>query len=325
MSSRAVTATAHPNIAFIKYWGNRDDALRIPANGSLSMNLAGLTTRTRLEFDSSLSADELTLNGEVQSGPALARVRAFLDLVRGMASISSYARIESANDFPTGAGIASSAAAFAALALAASTAAGLDLDERSLSRLARRGSGSAARSIPAGFVEWQVGERDDDSYAFSIAPASHWDLTDCIAVVDTSHKPTGSSAGHRLANTSLFQAARVLDAGRRLDVCRRAILARDFEAFVEIVEQDCMMMHAVMMTSKPPLYYWSPPTLEIIHQTLAWRRSGLAVCFTIDAGANVHLICPSGASAEIAGRAAQITGVSQVLRAAAGGPAMICD
>lgn len=325
MPIRSATALAHPNIAFIKYWGNRDEDLRIPANGSISMNLGGLTTRTRLKFDPALKADEFTLNGVKQDGAALARVSAFLDLVRGMASITLFARIESSNDYPTGAGIASSAAAFAALAVAAGAAAGLRLDERSLTRLARRGSGSAARSIPAGFVEWQAGVQDADSYAYSIAPPDYWDLCDCIAIVDTTHKPTGSSVGHRRAHTSPLQAARIMDTQRRLDLCRRAVHGRDFEALAEIVEQDCLMMHAVMMTSNPSLQYWLPATLDIIQQSLGWRKGGLPVCFTIDAGANVHLICPAGSSAEVARRTAQISGVRQVISSGPGGAAMTCD
>lgn len=321
----SANALAHPNIAFIKYWGNRDDALRIPANGSLSMNLAGLETRTRVVFDPDLTADEFTLNGKAQGGAALVRVSGFLDLVRSMASMRLYARVESSNNFPTGAGIASSAAAFAALALAASQAAGLNLDERALSRLARRGSGSAARSIPPGFVEWQAGTDDGDSFAFSIAPPQHWELVDCIAIVDAAHKATVSSAGHGLADTSPLQATRLQDAGRRLDVCRQAIKNRDFEALTHIVEQDCLMMHAVMMTSDPPLYYWTPATLDIIQQVLVWRREGLEVCFTIDAGPNVHLLCPVQAAEGVAGRAVQIKGVERILRAGAAGPAVICD
>src|SRR6186713_1830349 len=149
------TAQASPNIAFIKYWGNRDNALRIPMNGSISMNLDGLFTRTTVSFQPSLPFDELIINGHEVAGPGRERVSYILDIIRGMARINDRAEVMTSNNFPSGAGIASSASAFAALALAGSRAAGLDLIERDLSRLARRGSGSAARSIPAGFVEWQ--------------------------------------------------------------------------------------------------------------------------------------------------------------------------
>ncbi|HZJ21714.1 MAG TPA: diphosphomevalonate decarboxylase, partial [Anaerolineales bacterium] len=151
------TAQANPNIAFIKYWGNRDNTLRIPMNGSISMNLDGLYTRTTVSFQPSLPFDELIINGHEVMGAGLERVSYILDIVRGMANIHERAEIISENNFPSGAGIASSASAFAALALAGSKAAGLNLSEQELSRLARRGSGSASRSIPGGFVEWQAG------------------------------------------------------------------------------------------------------------------------------------------------------------------------
>ena len=163
------TAQSHPNIAFIKYWGNRDNTLRLPMNGSISMNLDGLYTRTTVSFQPSLPFDELIINGYEVTGAGLERVSFILDIVRGMANITERAEVITENNFPSGAGIASSASAFAALALAGSKAAGLNLSERELSRLARRGSGSASRSIPSGFVEWQAGTSDEDSFAFSIA------------------------------------------------------------------------------------------------------------------------------------------------------------
>ena len=224
MSTHTATALAHPNIAFIKYWGNRDAALRMPVNGSISMNLDGLYTRTTVSFQPSLGMDELIINGHEVTGKGLERVTAILHLVRQAARMGMNAEVVSENNFPTGAGIASSAAAFAALALSASKAAGLNWSEPAVSRLARLGSGSAARSIPAGFVEWQMGTCDEDCFAFSIAPPGHWALADCVAVVSSGHKATGSTEGHALAPTSPLQAARVADAPRRLDICRRANL-----------------------------------------------------------------------------------------------------
>lgn len=317
------TAISHPNIAFIKYWGNRDDALRIPVNGSLSMNLDGLTTRTTVTADASLSGDILFINGVEAGGAALTRVSGILDLVRAQAEKKYFMRVESENNFPTGAGIASSAAAFAALAVAASRAAGLDLVESALSRLARRGSGSACRSVPRGFVEWQAGEDDESSYAFSIAPPEHWDLVDCVAVVSSGHKQTGSTQGHPLAATSPLQAARVADAPRRIDLCREAILARDFEALAAVVELDSDMMHSVMMTSSPALFYWQPATLRVMQAVRSWRAEGLPVFYTIDAGPNVHVLTLSGSRPQVAGRLAALDGVQEVLSAAVGGPARI--
>ena len=319
------TARACPNIAFIKYWGDQDPCLRIPANGSLSMNLAGLHTETRVTFEAALPADTLVINGQPILGIGLQRVADLLDCVRQMAGVGLYARVDSSSNFPIGAGIASSAAAFAALSLAASAAAGLPLSERELSRLARSGSGSACRSVPGGFVEWQAGSTDEDSYAFSIAPREHWALVDCIVIVSQAHKPVGSTAGHALALTSPIQAARVADAPRRLEICRQAILQRDFPTFAEMIELDSNLMHAIMITSTPPLLYWQPATLAVMHAVPRWRQDGLPAAYTIDAGPNVHVLTPAQSAGEVTERLGRIPGVQQVLTASPGGPAVLLE
>lgn len=323
MSVHFATAQANPNIAFIKYWGNRDNSLRLPVNSSISMNLDGLFTRTTVSFSASFRTDSLRISNRPVTGSGLERVSIFLDLVRQLAGMNLRAEVVSENNFPSGAGIASSAAAFAALALAASRAAGLDLSEAEISRLARRGSGSASRSIPAGFVEWQAGKTDEDSYAFSIAPPEHWDLADCVAIVSARHKQTGSTEGHALAATSPLQAARVADASRRLDLCRRAILERDFEAFAAIVELDSDTMHAVMMTSSPGLFYWQPASITVMEAVREWRTSGLPVCYTVDAGPNIHVICPREQAGGVERRLRNLPGVQDVLVAGVGGSAQI--
>jgi diphosphomevalonate decarboxylase len=327
MPAFSATALAHPNIAFIKYWGNRDESLRLPVNGSISMNLDGLETRTRITWDEKrdMRADSLTINGTKTSGAGLQRVSAFLDLVRRLAGFDLHAAVSSENNFPSGAGIASSASGFAALALAASTAAGLTLEPAALSRLARGGSGSACRSTPCGFVEWTAGTSDADSFAVSIAPPEHWDLADCIAVISNEHKATGSTEGHALAGTSPLQRARVEDAPRRLDLCRGAILKRDFAALAEIVEEDSNLMHAVMMSSHPALFYWQPATLAVMQAVREARAKGLPVCYTIDAGPNVHVICEGAAAEETVKMVASLPGVQKARLAKVGGPARLVD
>ena len=318
MSNFTATAVANPNIALVKYWGDRDSRLRIPANGSISMNLDGLYAHTSVCFDSALNQDELILNDQPTSGPALERVIHFLDLVRSLAKQNLPARVTSSNNFPTGAGIASSAAAFAALSLASAGAAGLVLNESELSRLARRGSGSASRSVPGGYVEWQPGSRDDNSFAFSIAPSDYWPLVDCIAVVALGHKRTGSTEGHASAASSPFQEARIAGASHRLELCRQAIRQRDFEKLAAVVESDSTLMHAVMMTSTPPLFYWEPASVQLMKAIPEWRSQGLAACFTLDAGPNVHVICPADQAPAVTARLKQVPGVLQVLTAGVG-------
>jgi diphosphomevalonate decarboxylase len=325
MSNWKATACAMPNIAFLKYWGNADESLRIPVNGSISMNLDGLLTRTTVTFSPDLDQDTLTIDGQNVSGIALNRVSYHLNHIRKLADSNYCASVESTNNFPSGAGIASSASAFAALTLAAATALNLKLSERQLSSIARLGSGSASRSIPGGYVEWYAGSTHEDSYAESIAPANYWALTDFVAVVSKSHKKTGSSEGHTLAPTSVLQNARVHHAAERLERCRTAILSRDFTALADVVELDSNLMHAVMMTSTPPLFYWQPQTLALMQAVREWRAEGIQVLYTIDAGPNVHCICAPGFEDEVYKRLNTQPGVVDVLKAVPGGPAYIAE
>ena len=236
MSATQATAAAGPNIALIKYWGNRDPELRIPASGSISLTLAALEVVTSVAFLEGQKADRLAINGTPASPAAAARVTKLLDVVRQASGLDAAARVDSTSNFPAGTGIASSAAAFAALAAAAVAAAGLQMDDQALSRLARRGSGSACRSVFGGYVEWIPGEDDAHSFAQPLQPPEHWRLVDVIAVVDETPKAVSSTQGHALAPTSPLQNARLEGAPERLRRCRRAIEQRDFEALAEIVE-----------------------------------------------------------------------------------------
>lgn len=301
-----VTAAAHPNLALVKYWGNADESLNIPVNSSLSVNLSAARTTTSVVFVPGQRRDEVTIDGHAARGEAYDRVVRHLDRVRRLAGINHRAVVESDNDFPASAGIASSASAFAALSLAASKAAGLSLDERQLSILARKGSGSACRSVPGGFVEWVAGSGDDSSYGRQVAPPSHWDLGITTVILDERPKVVSSAEGHRAARTSPFYQARLKTLPQTLEVVRQALLARDFRALGQAVEREAVSMHVVTMTSyleEHPwlsgIYYWQPETCALIHAVQAWRRQGLEVYFTIDAGHNVHLLCQDECRAEL--------------------------
>ncbi len=317
------TARANANIAFIKYWGNHDDRLRLPANPSISLNLAGLYAQTTVTWADAETTDQLLLNGQAETGRALDRVVAHLNVLRQRLNVQSSAIVESVNNFPMGVGIASSAAAFAALTVAGAAAAGARLSERELTTLARLGSGSAARSVPTGFVEWCVGDTHAESFAASFAPPDYWDIVDVIAIVSRTHKQVGSTEGHRSALTSDLQAARVAGAGERFAICKQAILERDFARFAEVVEHDSNLMHAVMMTSRPPLFYWQPPTLVVMEQVRRWRAEGLQVCYTLDAGPNIHCICIRNDAVQVSDRLKSLSGVMDVITAAAGEGAQV--
>ena len=313
-------AIAHPNIALIKYWGNREQALRIPANGSISLTLGDLDNRMSVRFDGSLESDTLVINEAPAVPQMVERASNHLDLLRAMADVSERAELVSETNFPLGAGVASSAAAFAAITVAAASALKLELNPEELSRIARRGSGSAARSIQGGFVELLAGDSDKTSFAQQIAPEDHWPIVDLVVIVDEQVKHTSSSAGHSLAASSPLQESRVADAPRRLQECRKAILERDFPTLTQIVERDSDMMHAIMMTSEPPLHFWTGSTLQVMAAVRELRAEGLSVCYTIDAGPNVHCLCLPESERDVL---QALTATWTVLRAQAGPAAQV--
>ena len=294
----SATAAAHPNLALVKYWGQLDPALNVPANGSISVNLSGATTTTTVTFDPALQADAVELNGAPADPVTAARVVVHLDRVRGLAGSGCRARVTSLNDFPTAAGVASSASAFAALSLAASHALGLDLDTRQLSVLARKGSGSACRSVPDGFAEWIAGDDDESSYAFSLAPCDHWDLRVVTVAWPLAPKAVSSLLGHQAAPSSPFYAARLAAVAYTLTEVREALLARDFHALGMAAEREAASLHAVAMTSRVQTMPWlsgiiyqAPETVRLIRTIQRLRESGSSVYATLDAGPSVHLLC----------------------------------
>jgi diphosphomevalonate decarboxylase len=323
MPQYSASAIAHPNIALIKYWGNTNHELRLPSNGSISMTLGNLFTQTTVTFDSSFPSDELIMNDAPVSGDGLSRVCKHLDIIRNIVQMDYPARVITSSNFPVGAGIASSASGFAALSLAATAAAGLELSLQELSRLSRRGSGSACRSVFGGYVEWIAGDTDLDSYAQPLFEEDHWKLVDLVAVISTEHKETGSTTGHALADTSPLQFARVQDADRRLLMCRESLQGRDFHTLATIAEEDSNIMHAVMMTSNPPLLYWRPATIKIMRSVLTWRRNGLEVFYTIDAGPNVHCICSEQDADEVYKELNKFDDVLEIIRGTTGGNARL--
>ncbi len=283
------TALAPTNIAFIKYWGRKDELLRLPENGSVSMCISGLTTTTTVEFCSSFERDEIIINNTRLQDEA-DRAIAHLDRVRAIADIKECAKVVTTNTFPTGTGLSSSASGFAALTMAASTAAGLTLNEKELSILARQGSGSACRSIPSGFVEWLDGDTSETSFAMSLYPPDYWDLVDVVAVVSQGRKDVPTSEGQKLIGTSPFFEMRKAGMRQKIVDTKQALAQKDFTKFGQIVEAEALNMHAVMLTSHPSLIYWTPGTLTIMKLCKAWRAEGLEVYFTINTGQDIHLL-----------------------------------
>lgn len=323
-----IRARAPSNIALVKYWGKRPSLktrLNLPAVGSISVSLADLWSETDCHIDSALAADEVRVDGEAAPSPFAQRVRLHLDLLREAARRpTAYLQVNTRNNFPTAAGLASSASGFAALTLAACSA--LDLTrppewtdgrwQQRLSQWARMGSGSAARSVYGGYVELYRGEDDDgeDCFAEPLAPRSHWPLVMVIAVSDTREKAVGSTVGmQRCAETSPYYPAWLASHAGDLDTARRAIGERDFSALAAVVEHSCMKMHASMMAAQPALTYLRGATIEAMHRVVDLRQQGTAVCYTADAGPQLKALCQPEAVAQVEATLADVPGISAVL------------
>jgi diphosphomevalonate decarboxylase len=320
------TAVAHPNIALIKYWGKADVERNIPAVGSLSITLDGLKTTTSVHFDPGLAQDEFGLNGA--ANPVMAeRVSRCLDLVRRRAGSDTRAHVESDNDFPTAAGLASSASGFAALVVAADAALGAGIDRAELADLARQASGSAARSIFGGFVELRLtpdGPRPTEIR--QILEPTAWPVRVAVAVTETGPKTVGSTDGMlRTEQTSPFYSSWVESSEGDLATARDAIDRRDFAALAEISESSCLAMHAVMMSARPGLVYWNGTTVACLRRIRKLRADGVPVFFTIDAGPQVKAVCEPEVFDRVQTELSAIGGVQQVLASGLGEGALVVE
>lgn len=296
-----ITVKSPANIAFIKFWGKKDPKLNIPFNSSISMDLSNCYTVTSVQFDEKLNKDQIRVEGKDLSDSKRDRVIHILDLVRGMSGKKIFAKVVSKNNFPSDAGIASSASAFSALALAASKAIGLNLSEKELSILARRGSGSASRSVNDGFSEWVAGSSDKTSYSKSIAKPNHWDIRDLVVVVSVGAKKASSTEGHSVATTSPFFATRQKNIKKRIAALRSALLNKNYKKFGELTEEEAIELHVMAMTSKPAIYYWNEGTMEVMSTVRELREKGTLCYYTMDAGPTVHVICQGQDEAKVKG------------------------
>jgi diphosphomevalonate decarboxylase len=313
-------------VALVKYFGKRDAALNLPAAGSLSLALEPLATTTEVRFDAALDDDLVLLDGASAGDRFGARVSRFLDLLRDLAGTTDRARVETANSFPTAAGLASSASGFAALALAGSAALGLELRPPALSALARQGSGSAARSIPGGVALWQAGSLADgsDSFARAIADPGDWSLRLVVGVADSGRKPIGSTAAMELTReTSAYYSAWIEATERDLDRAVTAVESRDLQQLGEITERSALSMHAAALAARPGIVFWNGTTVEALHLARRLRADGLGVWFTCDAGPQPKLLCAPEDEAGAVDALAALPGIEQVIRCRLGGGAEI--
>lgn len=285
-------AKAHSNIALVKYWGKKDERLILPYTNSISLTLDKFYTITEVEKISK-NDDEFYLNGNLQDEKETQKITKFVDLFRQQSKDKSSVRINSKNFFPTAAGLASSASGFAALAGALNEIFNLNLDKKNLSIMARKGSGSASRSIYGGLVEWEAGCDDKSSYAQKIDDAN-WDIGMIIVILNDKKKKTSSRSGMaQTVKTCPFYPAWVESTKKDIDDMKDAIAKRDLKRVGEIAEFSSLKMHATMMSTKPSIIYFEEKTISVINLIKSLREKNILAYFTMDAGPNVKIITNS--------------------------------
>ena len=302
------TAHAHPNIALVKYWGKQEKPGNLPATPNLSISLAGLTTVTHV---SDAPSDTFILNSKETSDPKLVR---WLEALRGTFDVPPL-QIDSGNDFPTSAGLASSASGFAALITAINAHCDLGLNQEMCSEWARVGSASAARSIFGGFValvppQWQ---------AIPMAKRDHWPLEVVVAVTSNEPKSVNSGEGmERSRLTSPYYNAWVRDATTDFAAASEAIERRDFLSLAAVAELNCLKMHSIMLTSQPTLSYWTPASIACMDRVRSLREEGHDVFFTVDAGPQIKAVCLPASADAVASALSETPGVLEVMRSSLG-------
>lgn len=309
-----ITARAHTNIALVKYWGKKDQKLIIPQTDSLSLTLNEFYADTSVTFDSELKEDQIEIDGQKITGHAADKVKNFLELVRQLSGNAYHARVISQNHVPISAGLASSASAFAALAAAASKAAGMDLDRRQLSRLARRGSGSATRSVYGGLVEWHRGHDDESSFAEPIMENVDFGLEMMAIMIDKKKKKISSRQGMQSSvETSPYYPAWREVVAHDMEAMKSAIKAKDINQIGHIAEENALRMHALTLSADPGYTYFTGDTIRAIQAINDLRSDGISCYYTMDAGPNVKVIYDQKDRDKISQRLGEIFGQAKLI------------
>ncbi len=314
---KKITFKASTDIALIKYWGKKNEALRIPENDSLSMILDGLYTTTTVEFQTNLNKDEVTIDGE-QKTKEINRVSKHLDRFRELAHIKTFAKVVSQSNFPRSTGLSSTGSAFAALSYATAMALDLNLSEKELSILSRQASGTACRCVCSGFVQWHKGVTSLNSYSETIFSAQRWDVRDLIVIIDDKAKEVSSTAGHKTAHTSAFYQTRQKNLNKKIDQTIQAIEKKDFTKLGEIVEAEALEFHSILLTSKPSLMMWQPGTVEVMKLVKSLRQLGVEAYFTLNTGFNLHILVLPKDEEKLKSELSKLSVVKNIIRAKVG-------
>ncbi len=278
------SAIAHPIQGLIKYHGLKDEKLRIPFHDSISVATSPTASHTTLEFGR-FKKDTAFIDGKKLSGRELERVISVVDEVRRRSGLEFRFKMVSKNNFPSNVGLGASASGFAALALAASKASGLKLSLEQLSVIARRGAGSATRSVTGAFSRWRAGFEDEESYSFQIA-SEDFQMGIVVALIPA-FKFTENA--HKAVLTSPFFHSRLAFVHGALAEMENAIRKHNIEKIGVLAERDSLILHGITMTSVDEMMLWQPETVKVILEVRKMRSEGLPAYFSIDTGATVYV------------------------------------
>lgn len=282
------TAIAHPIQGLIKYHGMKDPVLRLPYHDSISVCTYPTHTKTSVEFGD-FENDVFYIGDKEVTGRARERCLDIVRKIREDSGIARKIRMQSKNNFESNIGLGASSSAFAALALAASDAAGLDInDKKYISTIARRGAGSASRSYAGGIARWNVSDKDEECFAYQIgSPEKFKDMAILAAVVP--FKKNTEDSHKEAAASPLFQ-GRLDYIGNALEEMQSAVEAGDIEKIEDLAERDTLNLHAVTMTGPARSVLWGPKTVEIMRAVPKWRmEDNIPAYYSIDTGATVYV------------------------------------
>jgi len=278
------SAKAHPIQGLIKYHGLKDERLRIPFHDSISVATAPTETHTTVEF-AGTAGDFATIDGNSASQREMERIQSVVDEVRRRSGVENSFRMVSKNNFPSNVGLGASASGFAALSVAACSAVGLRLSLEEMSTIARRGAGSAARSVTGAFSLWRTGHDDEDSYSYQIA-SEEFQMGIVVALI-RAHKSTDDA--HKDVLTSPFFHSRLAYIHGAIAEMQSAIRRRDRIRLGELAEKDSLILHGITMTGLEELILWRPETVNVILEVKKMRSEGIPAHFSIDTGATVYV------------------------------------
>ncbi len=284
-----VSAKSHSNIAFIKYWGKKDEIKRMPYNDSISMNLDKfftLVTAETIDGNKDILLSESNLDEKSKK-----RFEKAVIFLKQQFELDKNFKIKSQNSMDFAAkGVASSASFFSALTKALSFFSKKKLSEKELSIIARQLSGSACRSIPDGFVYWKIA--DKESFAYSLYDEKYWDIVDVVFIQkNAKKKKISSSKGHSIVLSSIFFKTRIKNINNRISKVLNAIKNKEFKTFGSLIEKEAIEFISVSLTADPVLYYWNYKTWMLFEKIWDIReKANIPVYFTVDAGTTVHAI-----------------------------------